>query len=151
MKRRVAELRSLAARVSAIQVGELGRELRELTQADISELVYRGACRYCHGDGHRYQHIDEREYIAEAAKALDDGRAPEHSDEGGYGYNGSLRPDEDCPWCFGSGDHWHITDFSKASTAARRLVRGIGKQGELLLGRSHGRARSAAPAFGRLR
>jgi phage terminase small subunit len=133
IKRRMAELRALAARESAIEVGELARELRETSQADISELTYRGACRYCHGEGHLYQHIDEREYLIACAKALDEARVYEHSDAGGYGYNGSLRPAEDCPQCFGSGDHWHLTDFSKASTAARRLVRGVGKHGELLL------------------
>jgi phage terminase small subunit len=133
IRRRVAELRALAARESAVEVGELARELRELTQADISELIYRGACRYCHGEGHRHQWIDEAECLRETALAMDEGRMPEHSDAGGYGYNGSLRPAEDCPRCFGSGDHWFVTDFSKASTAARRLVRGVGKHGELLL------------------
>jgi phage terminase small subunit len=133
IKRRIAELRALAARESAIEVGQLARELHETIQADISELICRGACRYCHGDGHRYQHIDEREFLAEAVAALEAARSPEHDDAGGYGYNGSLRPVEDCPRCFGSGDHWHVTDFSKASTAARRLVKGVGKHGELLL------------------
>jgi phage terminase small subunit len=133
VKRRVAELKAAGARESAIEVGELACELRETSQADISELIYRGCCRFCHGEGHQYQHIDEREYLMACAKALDEARVYEHGDTGGYGYNGSLRPAEDCPQCFASGDHWHLTDFSKASTAARRLVRGVGKHGELLL------------------
>lgn len=132
IKRRVAELKAAAARESAIEVGELARELKAIAEADISELIYRGCCRYCHGDGHRYQHVDAEEFTLACAKALDDGHVYEHSDLGGYGYNGSLRPAEDCPQCFGGGDQWFTADLSRVSTPVRRLVKGVGKHGELL-------------------
>lgn len=132
VKRRVAELRTLAAREAAIDAGELARELHEMAHADLSEVIYRGACRWCHGEGHQYQWIDQDEHTLAWAKALDDGM-PTPSEAGGYGYNGAQRPAEDCPRCYGGGDHWFMADISKASTPVRRLVKGVGKRGELLL------------------
>jgi phage terminase small subunit len=132
VKRRVSELRALAARESALDAAELARELHEMAHADLSEVIYRGACRHCHGAGHQYQWIDEAEFLAAWANAVEADTTPP-SEAGGHGYNGAQRPTEDCPRCFGGGDHWFTADISKASTPVRRLVKGVGKRGELLL------------------
>jgi len=129
----MSELRAAAAGESAIDVGELARELRELTEADVSELIYRGACRYCYSaTGTDPQWRDFAEYGEAILKALDEGAAV-LSDAGGYGYSGAHVANPECRRCDGSGDHWYVADPSRVSTRARRLIKGVGKHGELLL------------------
>lgn len=96
---------------------QLAREKRtEITQdmvlqrwwaiatADPNELVIhrRVCCRHCFGIDHGYQWIDEVEYgDACAVAAMNDKPAP--SDEGGYGFDPTIRPHPKCPQCFGEG------------------------------------------------
>lgn len=81
-----------------------------IARADVNELVevVVRCCRYCHGDGHKYQWIDEDEFAdAHAAwRALSPAKRKvtrEPTDLGGYGFYARNRPMEDCPRCLGAG------------------------------------------------
>lgn len=76
----------------------------ELANADVNDLVqYRHhACRYCHGDDHRFQWIDEDEYWFAVAAASKAEQEPP-GNEGGFGYKRLRDPHADCPQCEGEG------------------------------------------------
>jgi phage terminase small subunit len=134
VQRRVAELRQAAAQTTALDLQERVQELRDIESADPTAIQYHPACRYCYGVGHRYQFIDEAEYAAHVAEALAAGRAPEHDSSGGFDYDGSMHPAPDCPRCFGGGAaHLYTVDITRLPRREARLVKGFGKNGELLL------------------
>lgn len=130
---RIAELRGIAARATAFDVATYAQELREIADADPAALQYRGACRYCYSKtGTDPQWRDFAEYCDGITKALDESK-PVPSDAGGYGYDGSLHPSPTCKRCDGEGDHLFVADVTRLSGAARRLFKGFGKHGELLM------------------
>jgi phage terminase small subunit len=76
---------------------------------ELAEVVYR-CCRYCHGDGHRYQmtprQMEERQErhkqaVAEAKEAKR--RPPVYDPLGGLGFDMTLDPHPECPECNGVG------------------------------------------------
>lgn len=111
------------------------RELAEIAQSDVNELVEHrvGSCRYCHGEGHRYQRTPgemvryEREWTALNEDRVRKGEPAEFFDpEGGIGYDPRKPPHPDCSECFGEGVGRPIfKDTAKASRAARRLYDGV--------------------------
>lgn len=111
------------------------RELAEIAQSDVNELVeYRvGACRYCYGDGFRYQRTRSEFDCHKAQHAADNEARIEKGDEtkpfdpeGGIGYDPRKVPHPDCTECFGEGVGRPIfKDTAKASRAARRLYDGV--------------------------
>lgn len=131
--RRIVELRAVAAQTTALDLQERVQELRDIESADPSLLQYHPACRSCHGHSHAYQYVDEAEYLTAVAQAVADNK-PCPSNAGGYGYDGSMHPDPSCPQCFGAGaSHLYTVDVTKLPRAARRLFKGFGKSGELLV------------------
>lgn len=99
----------------------------EIANADAAELsaIHYRCCRYCYGDGHAYQWVDDAEYERAVAAAERDDLSPP-TDEGGYGFNPTLSPHAKCPKCFGEGQmHVHIADTRKLSPAGRLLFDGV--------------------------
>jgi phage terminase small subunit len=62
----------------------------------------RVCCRHCFGNGHAYQWVDEAEYERAVAHAKKEDMQPP-SDEGGYGFDKTVRPHPKCPRCKGEG------------------------------------------------
>lgn len=125
---RIAELRQLAAERTAIPALEARiKEMRELEAADARELtgLHWGACRYCYGLDHHYQWSDDLEY----AQACDEQvklRQPLPDMSGGFGFNPTRNPAEDCTRCYGVGvSRPYVADTRNLSRAAARLYKGI--------------------------
>lgn len=123
-----------------LSVTDLLQELRNVVTADPRELMEyrRGACRFCHGFGHRYQRTPNEYRIAlEAYKANNiinakAGLAPldplgaSFDTQGGIGYNPTVKPHKGCPECFGNGEGYsYVKDSRTVSKAAARLYAGI--------------------------
>lgn len=134
-------LRALEARLE-LSAENVLREIKGVAFADARELFsYEfGACRYCHGDGHKYQYTPaewerrqgdhlERVAAAELRKAP----APPMPDPaGGVGFDPRRPPHEECPECFGEGQgRAKLRDLRDVSPSAAALFAGIkeGKHG----------------------
>lgn len=110
----------------------------DIATADVRELIGLaiGCCRYCHGDGHRYQ-WREREYLEALAKAEQDAETMAGKDgqranvplpdpAGGFGYNATVAPHPDCPQCHGEGvERFVPRDTDKLSDQALLLYGGV--------------------------
>lgn len=89
-----------------------------------------GACRHCHGEGNGYQ-WREHEYFRELDKAEANVRQGVRGVElpdigGGFGFDATRPPADDCPNCHGKGvGRTDITDTSKLSPMARAAFEGI--------------------------
>lgn len=126
-----------AKRIARVQMtaDQVLEELATIAQADANDLVeYRlGSCRYCYGEGHRYQRTPsemaryEREFTLLNEDRAKKGEPTELFDpEGGVGYDPRKPPHPDCIECFGEGIGRPIfKDTAKASRAARRLYDGV--------------------------
>lgn len=105
----------------------------DIATADATQLTehHRGCCRYCWGLGHNYQWRDAVEFEERRLEAVErDRREPE--DTGGYGYDGTVDPNPDCPRCNGVGIGRSVFHDTRDLTGAeRRLFAGIkeGKSG----------------------
>lgn len=104
----------------------------DIATADATQLTehHRGCCRYCWGLGFNYQWRDavEFEEAEEKVKGKKGARLPK--DTGGYGYNGTLDPNPDCPRCDGVGISRPVFhDTRDLKGAERRLFAGI-KEGK---------------------
>jgi len=109
--------------------------LIETAAADPNELIGLrvGCCRFCHGDNHRYQ-WREREYL-EACDAVEKRNAhPKRTGEeeplpdpaGGFDYDHTRAPHDECPECRGEGVERIVArDTTKLSRGARMLYRGV--------------------------
>lgn len=102
---RIAELQEAATAASpdTMTVAEVFGRFVQIATADPNELieVKRGACRYCHGEGHGYQ-WREREYL-EALTLAERAKEPLPDVAGGFGYQHFAAPAGDCPECGGDG------------------------------------------------
>jgi phage terminase small subunit len=133
--------KALAARIrigttqSAIDVGWLLNHFLAIANADPRELIGLkiGCCRYCYGEGHRYQ-WREREYLEQMAEVERQARLyPENAKNlvwpdyaGGFGYNATWPPAGDCPQCHGEGvERFVPRDTDKLSDAALLLYGGV--------------------------
>lgn len=98
-----------------------------IATADPNELVYhrRVCCRYCFGRDHAFQWIDEDEYARAVQLAIRSEQAPP-TNEGGYGFDNTIRPHPKCPSCHGEG-HGDVqaTDTRDLSPQARLLYAGV--------------------------
>jgi phage terminase small subunit len=89
-----------------------------------------GACRHCYGDDHEYQ-WRAHEYMRELSKAealvarrVKDVELPDIA--GGFGYDATKPPADDCPHCHGKGvGRADIADTSKLTPMARAAFEGI--------------------------
>lgn len=126
VKARYDEIVQLVTLETIITVRELLQLQVDIATADPTEIVKTVArnCRHCRGNDHKYQWIDETEYLTAMAAALDAEReSPD--DAGGYGYNGALEPTPTCPHCYGVGHQQTIiTPSDKLTGKARRLYKG---------------------------
>lgn len=125
---------------------ELIQLYTHLAYGDMNELVEfrREACRYCHGEGHKYQRTpaEREDALADYERQKRDAIVANKSgaelvfepfkELGGVGYNPNLRPHPECPECHGEGvGKMHFHDTRYLSPAAKALYDGakIGKDG----------------------
>jgi len=115
------------------------QDLLDIATADTNELIQhrRCCCRFCWGDGHRYQRtpnemrLEMAAYLDAVAKAekddaSGDGLPPPFDREGGDGFDGTREPHPDCPECFGEGHGRPVfLDSRTASPGARALYAGV--------------------------
>lgn len=105
----------------------------EIATADPNELIAfrRCSCRHCFGKDHAYQWKDEDEFqrmvAIEAARAAEEKRPPRLlTDEGGYGFDPTIRPHPKCPECNGEGrGEVFAKDTRDASPQAKALYAGV--------------------------
>lgn len=125
---RIRELQDKAAAAVALpSAAQRIAELREVECANPDEIIgIRWVnCRHCRGENHKYQWRDDMDYAAacDAAQAKGAGTLPPM--DGGFGFNGTLEPVNDCPVCWGVGEQRpFVADTSKLSRGAARLYRG---------------------------
>lgn len=91
-----------------------------------------GNCRYCRGDNHEYQWIEGEfiEQLNRAEFALRSGANVMLPDVGGgFGFDHTLAPLDDCPRCRGEGlERVVARDTSKLSPQAKMLYGGLKKK-----------------------
>lgn len=104
-----------------------------IATANPNELIEfrRTCCRHCFGDGHGYQWVDQAEFERAIATELNSARVDDRepnlpTDDGGYGFDPTLRPHPKCPKCHGEG-HGAIFahDTRDVSPAALALYAGV--------------------------
>lgn len=119
--------RARRAEVTADMVLEHWSELARADPNDVIEYR-RGACRYCHGDGHFYHwrdHVEFAEACAKARKRKDS----EPTDEGGYGYRHTEPANPECPRCCGEGIGYSYAHPSRNIPARSRALYAGVKEG----------------------
>lgn len=127
VRARVRALQDAAALESVYSIREAFLHCVEVATADPNEIVKVVArcCRYCHGTNFGYQWKDSDEFLTAAAKACEDPDATMPTDDGGYGFNGSLGPNPICPYCYGVGhEQTIVTDTTTLTGKARKLYAG---------------------------
>lgn len=96
-----------------------------IATANPNELIEyrRGCCRHCFGADHLYQWKDEAEMLKSVADAADPDSVTE---EGGFGFDPTIRPHPKCPKCHGEGfGSVHAHDSRTVSPAALALYAGV--------------------------
>lgn len=112
-------IRAKATEKAGIDGAEVLKRLEQIAEADPNELsqVRRVCCRYCHGEGHRYQ-FTPKEWRNKAAG--DEDRPP------ATWYDKRKPPNPDCPECFGDGEEEiFLQDTRTLSENARRAYAGV--------------------------
>lgn len=128
---RVEELRAIAAKANEVGVTEVLAWHLDILRADPRKLIEirRVPCRYCHGDGHRYQHTPAEFEEAQRKHALLQAEKPligEFNPRGGIGYDRRKSPHPDCPECFGEGvEHIVAGDARRFSPQELALYEGV--------------------------
>lgn len=129
---RINELIEASAAVNSINLQKLQRLFLDLALSDPNELIGLriGCCRFCHGERHGYQ-WREREYL-EALGKWERLRPSEQSEKpmpdigGGFGFDHTAPPRDDCPECKGEGvDRVVPRDTRFLSPGARLLYGGV--------------------------
>lgn len=119
------------AKRTGITADEVLLGFAAIARADARELIEfrRGCCRYCWGEGFRYQRTAgemdrDREVHAEMFKGKKN--APAFDEKGGIGYHAKRDPNPECPECFGDGiGEAFIRDTRNVSPEAARLYAGV--------------------------
>lgn len=136
VRKKAEEYRQQIALETIVTVRDALQWQLDIATADPNEVAFiaQRACRYCYGQDHRYQWIDDDEYTKACVEAMDDGLVPP-TDEGGYGYTRALDPHDDCPACLGEGlAESVIRDTRKLTGKARKLYKGADyKNGQLVV------------------
>lgn len=115
------------AAMSVKTTDTLIRELEEIVEADVSELIRItfGACRYCWGVGGFYQWRDMAEYEKAVKVAVELGKATPDC-TGGFQYRFTAGVNENCAVCEGQGiQRIVVADTETLSPGARRLYKGL--------------------------
>lgn len=129
----IAEQQRRVADKFEIARTEILRTWWKIATADPNELIQaqRRCCRFCHGVGFEYQWRDAQEWAetmaAELAAATREKREPNiASDAGGYGFNHTAAPVEECTKCRGDGVvHAQVMDTRYLTPAGRLLYAGV--------------------------
>lgn len=132
--RNVPVYRAIRAGIEARQkrydaeLDEIIHQLVSIAKADPNDLVQfrRVNCRYCWGEGHKYQWRDFDEQLKAEKKAEADNKSPPDL-SGGIGFVSNDEPNPECPRCNGEGEgEVHVTDTTHLiGTDARWLYAGI--------------------------
>lgn len=106
---RIDELRATRNQRLEVEADEVLRGYLNRVRADPRDLVEyrRGACRYCHGDEHRYHYTPgefERAMEKHRLAKIEDPDLPEFDPQGGVGFDPRKTPHAECPECFGEGE-----------------------------------------------
>lgn len=115
------------AAMSIKSTAVLVRELEEIVEADVDELIRLkvGSCRYCWGVAGFYQWRDAAELEVAITRATEQ-RKPTPEATGGFGYRFDREPNEACAICEGDGvQKVLLADTETISPGARRLYKGI--------------------------
>ena len=129
---RYKELLSRLEDEAIITAKDVLKRWRDIAYADPNEIIHhrRVCCRYCFGIDHAYQWTDGAEYertiqqIKEAAKEDESPELP--SDEGGYGFDETIRPHPKCPKCKGEGHgQVYAADTRDLSPEGKALYAGV--------------------------
>lgn len=99
----------------------------DIATANPNELIEhrRLCCRHCFGTGHAYQWKDEAEFELQVRANIANDLEPP-TEDGGYGFNPTLRPHPLCPECHGEGNgRVHAHDTRDLSPAALALYAGV--------------------------
>lgn len=115
------------AAMSIKSTSSLVRELEEIVEADVGELVRLavGSCRHCWGIAGFYQWRDMAEFETAMNKAIEM-RKPPPEMTGGFEYRFNREPNPDCLQCEGDGiQRVRLMDTDAISPGARRLYKGI--------------------------
>lgn len=143
VKAALARVRAKVAERTGFTSEEALQLAADILRADTRELVeYKvGCCRFCYGDGHRYQRtagemaFAREKHAAQVARRQERNRDyedPGFDEQGGEGYDIRRPPNTECPVCGGDGEgKVVIKDTRKVSKAAAALYAGVkeGKDG----------------------
>lgn len=135
----VAKLQAEKREQHQLQAADVLHHIHQLATADPRELseIWVGACRYCHGEEHRYQRKQteyDRDFAEYVRKNKKDPDGLDFPREGGVGFLRRREPHPDCPICEGLGERYEVLkDTRKLSPAAARLYAGmkVGKDGAI--------------------
>lgn len=132
---RIQALVDEAAGDVGFTVAEALRRFLAIAAADPNELVSLkvGCCRYCHGEGHRYQwKVHEYANEVERVERFNQTRGPKQQEEpfpapgGGLDFDESAPPHPDCPNCHGEGQPRIVAkDTEHLSPMGRLLYGGV--------------------------
>lgn len=123
----IAEGMAARARRTALDADAVVKRLWDITTADPRELVdvRRTCCRYCYGQGFRYQRtaaeLEQAREEFEAGLRKNDTRV--FNEQGGAGYNPTRDPHPDCPECWGEGvERVRVRDQRRLTAPALALL-----------------------------
>lgn len=134
VKARARELRDVAALDVLDATRALAAHFIAVLTAPRDVVQHRrGACRYCYGDQHRYQwreheYMDRLSEVEHHNKTKGRGAAemafPDPA--GGFGYDETLPPVEDCPACGGKGTGYtYVKDTTELTPEEEAAFEGI--------------------------
>lgn len=122
-----SKISELAAERSMITREAVLDRYWQIATANPNELIQhrRVCCRHCFGVNHSYQWVDEAEWERAVANAKVNDLTPPDND-GGYGFESTIRPHPKCPKCKGEGyGEVFATDTRDLSPQALSLYAGV--------------------------
>ena len=130
--RKARKEREIRTEISADRVIQEAWAIMTADPRELMEFVV-GCCRYCWGDGHRYQRTaaefeaDEAAHAKATEDAITAGKPVTGFDpKGGNGYDKRAEPNPECPECAGEGVGRPVfKDTRKISAAAASLFAGV--------------------------
>ena len=126
----IAVARKAQQERTQITADKVVTELALIAFADARELaeVKTGCCRYCWGDGFRFQRT-VGEYNHDREQWLNKGKDPaDFEDQGGIGFNPLKLPHPECPNCGGDGDARVVLKDTRNLTARAAALYAGAKQ-----------------------
>lgn len=124
----IRERRAAAIQAVEIQQADVLALWWRIANADANELMQyrRGCCRYCHGDGFKYQWKNADEFAHAFAAAIDREAKILPDCAGGFDFDERLEPHPDCPECGGEGQAYAwFADTRHLTGSARLLFAGV--------------------------